>query len=185
MFELICEPERIIIGGEIDVVFKITDEFNKKNYVGKYIYLTTKKNGTSNIFDSSIQRYNGQDLFWTINEYDYEINGTFQVEARVSLYNTQSSTSKIISFSLFIVDKKISEQFIESNNITSMKNSQYQKKCHKYNTPHDELERIESVTNKVTLNIRPQKISKQDQKQEIKKVYINVAMNKGKNVNPK
>jgi len=107
------------------------------------------------------------------------------MEARVSLYNTQSSTSKIISCSSFIVDKKISEQFIENNNITSMKNSQNQKKCYKHNTPHDELERIESVTNKVTINIKPSRISKEDQKQEVLKVYTNVAMNKGKNVNPK
>lgn len=182
MFELICDPERIIIGNEVDVVFKISDEFNRKNYVGKYIYLSTRKNGSSYSFDSNIQRYNGQDLFWTINKYDYEIDGTFLIEARTSAHNTQSSTSKIISSSSFIVDKKISEQFIEKNNITSIQNKQNQKKTHKYNTPHENLERTESVINKVTLNIKPLKISKQDQIEEKVPVYTNVTISKGKNV---
>lgn len=185
MFELICEPERIIIGNEINIIFEINDNFNIKNYIGKYIYLSIRKNGTSYYFDSNTQRYNGQKLFWTINEYDYEMNGTFLVEARSSLHNIQSSKSNIISCSSFIVDKNISEQFIENNNITSIQNKQNLKKCYKYNTPHENLERTESVINKVTLNIKSLKISDHDKINKKIPVYINVAINKGKNVNSK
>ncbi len=183
MFDLICDPDRVITGDEVIVTFRITDEFNKKNYVGKYIYLSTRKNGSVNIFDSYIQRYNGQDLIWSINEHEYESDGTFLVEARSSQYSTQSSTSKVISSSSFIIDKKISDQSVMTNNITSIKNNQNQRKCHKYNTPHEKLEKTDSIINKVTLNIKPFKISKEDQKEERKQVYTNVIIGKGKNVN--
>lgn len=183
MFDLICDPDRIIIGDEVIITFRINDEFNKKNYMGKYIYLSTRKNGSVNIFDSYIQRYNGQDLSWSINEHEYETDGTFLVEAYSSHYSIQSSTNKVISSSSFIIDKKISDQFIITNNITSIKNSQHQRKCHKYNTPHEQLEKIDSIINKVTLNIKPFKISKEDQKEKQKQIYTNVVIGKGKNVN--
>lgn len=170
MFDLICDPDRVIIGDEVIITFKIGDEFNRKNYIGKYIYLSIRKNGSINIFDSYIQRYNGQDLIWSINEHEYESDGTFLVEVRSSQYSTQSLTSKVISSSSFIIEKKISDQFIMTNNITSIKNNQNQRKCHKYNTPYEQLEKTDSIINKVTLNIKPFKISKQDHKEEQKQV---------------
>ena len=184
MFELICEPDRIIVEEDLTITFRIDDNFNKKNYIGKYIYLYVRKSGTSFTFDTHIQRYNGEDLVWDINQHSYDMDGTFLVEARSSSVATQSSNSNTITCNTFIVNKKISEQFIEQNNITTIKNKQEQRKCYKYNTPNDKIEKTESITSKVTLNIKPFKTGEKEKpKQEV--IYSGVMINTGKNINPK
>lgn len=184
MFELVSEPDRITVGEDLVITFDIDDKFNKKNYVGKYIYLYVKKSGTSFVFDTYIQRYNGEKLLWDINQYSYNMDGTFLVEARSSSIATQSSNANIIGYTTFIVNKKMSEQLIDKNNITSIKNEKEQRKCYKYNIPNDKIEKTESITSKVSLNIKPFKTGEKEKpKQDV--IYSGVMKNTGKNVNSK
>jgi hypothetical protein len=178
MFDLVCNPQRGIIGSEIDITFTINDEFNRKNYNGKYIYLAIRKNGSIEYFNTSVQRYNSNELFWTVSLHEYKINGTFLVEARVSPTATQSTNSKNISCNSFIIHKEASIKQIEENNISAIKNEQDKIKCFVKNVPNDAL--TETVRNKVTLNIKKDKVSNDDTNNTKNVVYSNVMISKKK-----
>ena len=177
MFELICDPDRVVIGKDIDITFKITDEFNRKNYKGKYIYLLIRRNGTVDYFKTNLQRYDSGELFWTVGENEYKKAGTYLVEARMSLTTVQSSNSKTIACNTFIINKTPGIKEVEQNNITAIENSREEIKCYKKNEQNTAL--IETVKNKVTLNIKKDRQPEQEQKPP---VYTGVMISKQKYV---
>jgi hypothetical protein len=155
MFELICNPERSIIGKEINVTFTITDKFNQNNFKGKYIYLMVRKNGSTKYFNTSMQRYNSENLYWTIVYDEYKYDGTFLIEARMALTTVQSLNSKIIAFNSFIIYKEGVVKYTEEHNISSINNGKEEIKNYVKNEPNTKL--TETVMNKVTLIFKKDK----------------------------
>jgi len=89
----------------------------------------------------------------------------------------QSTNSKTIACNTFIIDQKESIKYTEENNISAFKNEYEKIRCYKKNVPNDEL--IETVRNKVTLNIKK---DRGPEKNTPYPVYTNVMIGKKKYV---
>lgn len=185
MFELICNPDRIIIGGEIEVTFKVTDEFNRKNFIGQYVYLTFRKNGVIQSKNLNFQRYNGDNLFWTINEFNYVYTGTFLLEIKTSSITSQSKEDRTIACNTFIIEKTVPEKIVYENNISSIENKNEVSRYYPKNGGREIYDgKVNNLkTNKVTLNIQSNSDHVNENNNPIK--YSNVIISKGKNVGSK
>ena len=96
----------------------------------------------------------------------------------MSLFNTQSTNSKSIVCSSFIINKEKSTQQIEEHNISAFKNNYDKIKDYKKNEPNNDL--IETVKNKVTLNIKKDIDNTNNDTNNNISIYSNVIISKKK-----